>query len=158
MKQKKTKIGIAFLLVGLGSLQAQDSPTAAGGDATGTGGTVSYSVGQVFYTTQTGANENVTQGVQQSYEISATTDINESAVKFDISIYPNPTANFLTLKIENTDNLSYQLFDINGKLIESKTVSNNSSNISLENQPPSTYFLKVTQDNLLIKTFKITKN
>ena len=41
MKHKKTITSIAFLLLGLGGLYAQESPTTAGGEATGTGGTSS---------------------------------------------------------------------------------------------------------------------
>ena len=70
MKHKKTITSIAFLLLGLGGLQAQESPTATVGEATGTGGTASYSVGQVVYTTTTGTNGSVAQGVQQPFEIS----------------------------------------------------------------------------------------
>jgi hypothetical protein len=43
-------------------------PPQAGGEATGSGGSVSYSVGQVVYTTNTGINGSVAQGVQQPYE------------------------------------------------------------------------------------------
>ena len=67
MKYKKTITSVAFLLLGLGGLHAQESPTASGGEATGTGGTASYSVGQVVYTTNTDATGTVTQGVQQAY-------------------------------------------------------------------------------------------
>jgi hypothetical protein len=70
MKHKKTITSVAFLLLGLGGLHAQESPTSTGGDATGAGGSSSYSVGQVVYTTATGINGSVAQGVQQAYEIS----------------------------------------------------------------------------------------
>ena len=76
MKHKKTIVSISFLLLGIiGGLHAQESPTAAGGEATGTGGTSSYSVGQVVYTTATGTNGSLAQGVQQPYEISVTNSI-----------------------------------------------------------------------------------
>ncbi|MBV1889111.1 MAG: HYR domain-containing protein, partial [Proteobacteria bacterium] len=47
-------------------ISAQESINVSGGDATGTGGSSSYSVGQVFYTTNVGATGSVAQGVQQS--------------------------------------------------------------------------------------------
>ena len=58
-KQKMTKnklSPILLLVTGLlwaGLAQAQESANASGGDATGSGGTVAYSVGQVVYTTNT---------------------------------------------------------------------------------------------------------
>jgi hypothetical protein len=158
MKHKKTIPSIAFLLIGLGGLQAQETVATTGSEATGIDGTASYTVGQVVYTTATGTNGSVVQGVQQPFEISTTLGVNETTINLELSVYPNPTTNFLTLKVEKIENLHYQLIDLQGKLIESKTVSSNSSNISLENQPTAIYFLKVTKNNHLIKTFKVIKN
>jgi hypothetical protein len=157
MKYKKTITSIAFLILGLGGLQAQKTVTTAGNEATGIGGTASYTVGQV-YTAGKGTNGSVEQGVQKPFEISTTLGVNETTINLELSVYPNPTADLLTLKIEKIENLHYQLTDMQGKLIESKTVRSNFSNISLENQPTATYLLKVTKNNHLIKTFKIIKN
>lgn len=57
MRHKKIKL-CAVLLLGLGltRLQAQEAIPASGGNATGNGGSASYSVGQVVYTTNTGTN------------------------------------------------------------------------------------------------------
>ncbi|RUA31173.1 MAG: hypothetical protein DSY76_01675 [Bacteroidetes bacterium] len=158
MKHKKTMTSIALLLLGLGGLHAQESPTATGGEATGSGGTASYSVGQVVYTTNTGTNGSVAQGVQQPYEISTTVGINETTINLELSVYPNPTTNYLTLKVEDNANLSYQLYDMQGKLIESKTLQSTSTNINLEAQQAATYFVKVIKNNQSIKTFKVIKN
>lgn len=158
MKLKKTITSVVFLLIGLGGLHAQESPTATGGEATGTGGTASYSVGQVVYNTNMGTNGSVAQGVQQPYEISTTAGINEVSINLEMSVYPNPTTNFLTLKTDENSNLSYQLYDFQGKLIENKKVNSNATNISLEGQPTATYFLNVVKDNQVVKTFKVIKN
>tara|TARA_B100000809_G_scaffold266457_1_gene329266 strand:- start:1285 stop:2031 length:747 start_codon:yes stop_codon:yes gene_type:complete len=69
MKHIKVII-VMILLICLEVLYAQESPTAAGGEATGAGATVSYSVGQVMYTYKTSSNFNVAEGVQQPYETS----------------------------------------------------------------------------------------
>ena len=158
MKHKKTITSVAFLLLGLGGLHAQQSSTATGGEATGTGGTASYSVGQVVYTTASGTNGSVAQGVQQPYEISTTVGINETSINLELSVYPNPTTDYLTLKTDDNANLSYNLYDMQGKVIESKKVLSNSSNINLEGQPTATYFLNVVKNNQIVKTFKIIKN
>lgn len=49
--------------------QAQESANTAGGDISGSGGSVAYSIGQVVYTTHSGSLGIVAKGVQQSYEI-----------------------------------------------------------------------------------------
>lgn len=45
---------------------AQQSVNAAGGDATGVGGTASFSIGQIVYTTIGNNGTTVAQGVQQA--------------------------------------------------------------------------------------------
>lgn len=105
------------------AIQAQTTIPATGGNATGTGGSVTYTVGQVVYTTNIGTNGTVARGVQQPYEIFIVTGIEQAKdITLVCSVYPNPASDFLTLKVENYDqeNLSYQLMDTNGKLLESK--------------------------------------
>ena len=53
-----------LLLFSTIQLHAQETVPATGGDATGSGGTSSYTVGQVVCTTNTGSNGSVAQGVQ----------------------------------------------------------------------------------------------
>ena len=163
MNHKNSITSIVFLFLGLGVLYAQESPVASGGEGTGVGGTTSYSVGQVVYTTNTGTNGSVAQGVQQPYEISVTLGIDKKTINLELSVYPNPTTNYLTLKTEDNVNLSYQLYDMQGKIIENKEITSNNTIISMEALPKATYFLKVTKDNhpdsyREVKTFKIIKN
>jgi TRAP-type uncharacterized transport system substrate-binding protein len=59
---KNKAIPIFFLTAGFlwaGIAQAQENANTSGGVATGSGGTVAYSIGQVAYTTNTGSNGSV---------------------------------------------------------------------------------------------------
>ncbi len=164
MKHKKTITIIAFLLLGLGGLHAQESPTATGGEATGTSGTASYTVGQTVYTTSVGTNGNtVAQGVQQPYEISVVTGIVEKGISLTVSAYPNPTTDYLILKIDASTSLGsqlleYQVFDTNGKLLQIIKATGNETHIETSNLVPTTYYLRVVKNNQVIKTFKILKH
>ena len=161
MKHKKIKLSAILLLcLGLSGLQAQESINASGGEATGSGGSVSYSVGQVVYTTHAGANGSVTEGVQQPFEISIVTGIEQAkGIVLSCTAFPNPTTDYLTLKIDNYNlsNLNFQLFDITGKLIESKGIESNETSITMSDLVPAAYFLKVTNNQTEVKTFKIIK-
>ena len=160
MKNKKTIMSVMFLLLGLGGIHAQENAVATGGEATGTGGSSSYTVGQVVYTTNTGTNGSVAQGLQQPYEISTTVGINETTIQLELSVYPNPTTNYLQLKVESEklENLNFQLIDLQGKVIENKKVTATTSTINLESLRKATYFLTVTDNNQVVKTFKVIKN
>jgi len=162
MRLKRLKLSAVLLLgLGLTGLQAQESVNASGGDATGSGGTVTYSVGQVVYTTNTGTSGSVAQGVQQPYEISVVTGIEEAKdINLTVTAYPNPTTDYLTLSIGEFDisNVSYQLYDMNGKLLQSEKVTGNQTSIVMSNLVPANYFVKVIQGNKEVKIFKIIKN
>ena len=160
MNYKKIKLSALFLL-GFGlTAQAQQATTATGGDATGSGGSVAYSVGQIVYTTHTGTTGSVAQGVQQPYEISVVLGIENSLIDLDISAYPNPTTQNLTLSIGNdiSETLHFQLCDLSGKIIERRKISNRTETIHMENLATGPYFLKVSNANNEVKIFKIIKN
>ena len=141
-------------------LNAQKTIPASGGDATSTSGSVSYSVGQVFYTTNTGDNGSVAQGVQQPYEISIIDGIEEASnILLNCSAYPNPTTDILVLKVESYDlsNLSYKLYNLGGQLLDGEIIISNETSLSLLNQAPGTYILKILDSEKEVKTFKIVK-
>ena len=140
-------------------LHAQETVPAAGGDATGAGGSSSYTVGQVVYTTNTGTNGSVAQGVQQPYEISIVTGVDETTINLELSVFPNPTTNDLQLKVESgkLENLNFQLIDLQGEIIENKKVTASNTTIKMEVLPKAIYFLKVTRNNQAVKTFKVIK-
>jgi hypothetical protein len=163
MTKNKSKT-LALLAAGLlwvGLAQAQQSANAAGGDATGTGGTAAFSAGQVVYTTNTGSNGSVAQGVQQAYEISVVTGIkNETKASMSLVVFPNPTTSLLNLQISDlkTEQLSYQLTDAIGKLIIENKIIESSTQINMNAQAEAIYFLNIIQNNQTVKTFKIIKN
>ena len=152
---------VATLLTFAFSLStAQESVNATGGDASGSGGTVAYSLGQVFYTTNSGSSGTVSQGVQQTYEIS-TVGMKQTELTISLSVFPNPTTDDLTLQIHdyNNEKLTYQLFDMQGKLLSSKVITSNQTQINMSDLPVATYFMIVMQKNRKIrrKSFKIIK-
>lgn len=162
MKHKRLRLSAVLLLgLGLPELQAQQAIPTCGGGSSGSGGSARYSVGQVVYTTNTGTNGSMAQGVQQPFEISVIEGIEEAkSINLSVSAYPNPTTDNLTLKVENCDNtnLSYQLFNISGQLIETKKLEEKQTSLVMRNLLPATYFLKVIQGNKEVKKFKIIKN
>lgn len=156
---KKIKLTVLFLIPL--ALTAQQAVPATGGDISGSGGTVAYSVGQIFYTVNTGSNQSIVQGVQQPFEISEVLGIEEQdKLQIDLDAYPNPTNENLTLRVQGdaSSMLRYELYDIQGKLLLSKEMTSTSAKISMEHLPKATYILKVNKNESAVKTFKIIKN
>ncbi len=162
MKQIFFKLTLVLIIgFGLNGIQAQEATVAAGGKATGSGGTVSYSVGQVTYTTNTGTTGSVAQGVQQPFEISLVTSIRRAkGIVLNCKVYPNPTTDFLYLKVDdyNFSKLSIHLYDMSGRLLRTMKVESNVTLMDMQNFDHSTYFVKVIKGNKEVKTFQIVKN
>jgi len=159
MKKQSYYLIFIFLFC-LGGIQAQDAILTSGGDASGSGGSFSYSVGQIVYTTIIDSNGSMAQGVQQPFEISAVLGVDDLlGINLSLVAYPNPTTDFLNLTTANLNykNLSYQLFDINGRLLAQKKLENNSSEITMKQFPSALYFLKIFNNQKLVKLFKIIK-
>ena len=149
---------LLLLAISCGSLNVQTAIAATGEDASGSGGSVSYTIGQVVYTTATGTTGSVAQGVQQPYDVSITTGVELENISLEMVAFPNPTKGNLLLSIANfeKEQLSYQLIDVQGKLVSSgKATSINA--INMQSLPISTYFLNVQDNNSIIKTFRIIK-
>jgi hypothetical protein len=161
MRYKNLILG-ALMLLGfeLTGLQAQESVNASGSNAIGSGGSASYSVGQVVCATNTETSGSVIQGAQQPFEISIVNSIEEAiGITLSVSAYPNPTTDYVTLEIKELDisDLHFQLYDINGKLLQGEKITDNQTIIVMSNLVASTYFVKVNQSNKEIRIFKINK-
>ncbi len=160
MQYKRLRISLLFLFgIGLATSQGQESINTSGGKAVGNGGSVSYSIGQTLYATYTGEDGSLAQGVQQAFEISVL-GIEEIELSHSLTIYPNPTADYITLEVKELayETLSFQIFDIQGKLLKHQNITENKTNINMSSFPVATYFVKITEASNEVKTFKIIKN
>lgn len=140
-------------------LYSQQTVPASGGEATGSVGSSSYTVGQAFYSTTTTATGTVAQGLQQTFEFQTLSNPMLLSVQLTTVTYPNPTTDFVVLKITDSalKNLQYTLFDLNGKTIVSKPITTSSTEIDMKNFSTGMYLLKLTKKDQPLKTFKIIK-
>jgi len=142
---------------------SQNNSVSSGGNATGSGGTSSFSVGQVVYTEAKGPGGSLNQGVQQPFEITTSSGDELQYIQLLMVAYPNPTSGHLLLKIEDTNHPSfkdmrYQLTDVQGKILYMKNIIGTETNIPSENLASAMYLLHVYYQNTIIKSFKIIKN
>ena len=153
---------IIFTIVfSISDIYGQQAVISTGGNNNGSGGSSSYTIGQTVYTTNTGTNGSVAQGVQQAYEISVIDGIKKAnGINLICTTYPNPATNFLTVEIKNirVKKMSYEIFDLSGKLIKKGLILENETKIPIYNLVNGTYILKIFKKSKSIKTFKIVKN
>jgi Leucine-rich repeat (LRR) protein len=63
-----------------------------------------------------------------------------------ISIYPNPTKNAINIKCDTTIK-SIELFDVQGRILVTKMISENSEVLDISDKANGIYFLKITSEN-----------
>lgn len=158
-KKLKSSVLVMMGLV-ISPLVAQESVNTSGGNASGSGGSISWSIGQVVYQSYSNAEISIIEGVQQPFEFSGEILGVPDIRLLDVKVYPNPTSDILTFNFGDydTSEVKYALYDITGKLIFNwKTLQNNNS-ISLKELVMGVYFLKLFRNNKTAKLFKIIKN
>lgn len=155
------KIVLLSILLSITSvLQAQQGPVAGYGEATGSGGHVSYSIGQVFYSFQNAPGHNIVQGVQQPIEIYilGTTTTN---IRLTCKVHPNPVQTYLQLSINQhtLSSLQYTLCDINGRPLLQAKIQDHTTHIPMGHFSSGMYLLQIKDNHFnTLQSFKIIKH
>ena len=140
--------------------QAQESVNSIGGVDAGTGGTVSFSVGQMVYTTDSKEGGAVVQGIQRPYRIT-TTDIKKLDNSLSFKAYPNPSSDdlFLEMNAFRNEKLNYQLFDMQGKLLMTNSIEIPKTQINMRGLAVGAYLIQIyNTNNQPIQTIQIIKD
>ncbi len=119
---------------------------------------ICWSVGECVTATHLAEDYIITQGFHQnSYVI---TEVKNLATDINISVYPNPTKDLLTVNLEESARPSSVLTvtDINGKVLQQAEITSDVEQLDFSNYSNGVYFLTLKQENQLIKSFKIIKN
>lgn len=147
----------------VGKNDLMETIVTSGSNATGDTGTVTYSIGQVFYTYVGDLSVyNLAQGVQHD-EKSDSLGRPEVSIgnKTEIFIFPNPTTDFVNISMQNTEvengQRNYKLYDIQGRLLKQGKIDQDQTQIGISHLSSSIYILQVYIDNKSVKTFKILK-
>jgi hypothetical protein len=156
----KSYILFLFLFTILIKLEAQKNTITSGGTASGTGGEVNFTIGQIDYQTISNSNNKITQGLQQPIEIFVVLGIENKNIDISFSIFPNPTLNYLNLFVSVLDDLDfeYQIFDFKGALLDSQNITALQTKINLSDLNAGIYFLKIKKKKSEIKIYKIIKH
>lgn len=155
----RNNILLVCLLFATHLMYGQETIPTSGGEATGSGGSSSYSVGQLMYVSSTGSGGTSSQGVQQSFEIVTLSNPELTTVNLTAVTYPNPTTDYVVLAISdaNLPDLSYALYDLQGRIVTKGQATQSNTHIDMQSLATGTYVLKVNQNNQELKTFKIIK-
>ena len=148
---------VVFVSFGFSSF-GQNALSTTGGHFKSTGGSTSFTVGQVAYVLKKGTGSYLNEGVQQVYT-KKTTPIEELVYLKEVQLYPNPTQETFNLIISTKEDVQirYTIMDYLGKEIRNGNILSEKSEITLMDLPAGNYFisLKSKKENRIFKIVKI---
>lgn len=156
LKPKKLLSTIAMFIC-IVHCYGQATVTTAGGEA----GTICYTVGQTIVMPVITDAGSLTPGVQQTYLITIADNVGlkDRQITLEAEVYPNPVTDRLILRVNNVDTgtMRYTLIDANGRTITSDNIANVQTTIDMCNLVPAVYFLRTSEGDTTLLTFKIVK-
>jgi hypothetical protein len=137
---------------------SQTAIVPAGGDLNRQEGSISVSIGQIFYEPIGQSMIDLLPGVQQTHLQKVNTMV-QMGSDIQMSVYPNPVEEFLNVEIEAAGghNMTYQLFHINGQLQLEGMLEGRSMSIPVHQLLPGLYVLQVFIHPSEKFTFQIVK-
>ena len=139
----KTTCAILIYFFTLSSILAQSNIVTAGGDATSSTGSVSYSIGQIDFQYSSSADYSVSEGVQQTYSFDTALSIDDIQYDFQLSIWPNPSADEMNLEFTTNYELplSLTVTDVKGAVVASKSVTQGQYSFDVNTWAAGTYYV-----------------
>lgn len=149
---------LACIVCFCSTARAQEVISSAGNHFTNNKIKISWTLGEPVVPTLSNENIQLTQGFHQAkLTITAVNEIPK--LTMHISAYPNPACDFLKLSIKNNlkQDLHYTLYTFDGKMLLKKQIESDLSEIPMTMYVSAVYFLKVSDNQSILKTFKIVK-
>ena len=87
------------------------------------------------------------------------TNLPDYNISSSIKVYPNPTTDkvFLKLELENIDNCKYFLYDLQGRQIQNRNITEKLTELSFAPFESGVYILRIIKEKTLVQEFKIVK-
>jgi hypothetical protein len=160
----KKQISLLFSVFTTISLSAQEVVSSQGETYSNANGSIDFTVGEVIINTGSNGTNDLTQGFHQTnWNFLGVEDF---APDYQATIFPNPTQDVLNIKTSVFENVTYTLYDAQGKLVMQNILSAEQTPIQVSQLAPGSYSLELIFEEgnkgLLSsskrKTFKLIKS
>ena len=146
---------VLFLLLAEGSVSAQEVLSTQGDSYSNASARIDFPLGEVIIATGTDGTNDITQGFHQTnWNFLGVEDF---APNYEAIIFPNPTEDVLNIKTSMFENVTYTLYDAQGKLVLQDILSAEQTPIQVSQLATGNYSLTLTNETQNLKTFKLVK-
>jgi hypothetical protein len=156
---KKIMILFGIIILSNYGTKAQQLVSTAGNYFENEQVSISWSLGETVIETYTAGELTLTQGFQQP-ALSVSTLVENPDNDFQLIAFPNPTRGHVTISTDflHAENLNYLIYDLQGRILSNKTLDGPHTGIAFDDFHPGTYFIRISNKEIVLKVFKIIKN
>jgi hypothetical protein len=155
MLNMKRHTFVLFSLLATGSVSAQEVVSTQGDSYSNASGSIEFTLGEVIIATGTDGTNDLTQGFHQTNWNFL--GVEDHAPNYEATIFPNPTQDVLNIRTSAFDNVTYTLYDAQGKLVLQDILSAEQTPIQVSQLAPGSYSLTLKNETQNLKTFKLVK-
>ena len=142
MLNMKRNTFVLFSLLVTGSVSAQEVVSTQGESYSNASANIDFTLGEVIIATATDGTNDLTQGFHQTNWNFL--GVEDHALNYEATIFPNPTSEVLNIKSSSFENVTYTLYDAQGKLVLQSTLAAEVTPVQVSHLSPGSYSLQLT--------------
>ena len=135
---------------------AQEVVATQGDSYSNTSMQIDFTIGEIIINTESDGVNTLTQGFHQTNWNFV--GLENHAPEYEATIFPNPTSKILNISTSAFENVTYTLYDAQGKLILQDKLSSEQTPIKVSQLAPGNYSITLTNEIQNLKTFKLVKS
>lgn len=143
------------LLTIINSVYSQEVVSTQGETYSSPNAIIDFTVGEVVINTVSDGTNNITQGFHQSNWNFV--GLENHTPSFEAIIFPNPTSEVLNIRASAFENVTYTLYDAQGKLVMQDILSAEQTLIPVSQLATGSYSITLNNPTQNLKTFKLIK-
>jgi hypothetical protein len=143
------------LLFAVNFMFAQEVISTQGESYSNANGSIDFTIGEVVTNTGTDGVNDITQGFHQTNW--RFLSVESHVPNYEATIFPNPTSELLNINASAFKDLSYTLYDLQGKLVMQDKLSSEQTSVQVSQLVPGAYTLRLNNETQNLKTFKLIK-
>ena len=152
MKRLITLLALASTL----ATTAQEIVATQGDSYSNTSMQINFTIGEIIINTESDGVNTLTQGFHQTNWNFV--GLENHTPEYEATIFPNPTSDILNIRTSTFENVTYTLYDAQGKLILQDKLSSEQTPIKVSQLAPGNYSITLTNEIQNLKTFKLVKS
>ena len=147
---------VLFSLFATLTVSAQEVLATQGDSYSNASANIEFTIGEVVINTVTDGTNDLTQGFHQTNWNFV--GLEDHASNYEATIFPNPTEDVLNIRTSTFENVTFTLYDAQGKLVIQDVLSAEQTPIQVSQLAPGSYSLTLNNQTQNLKTFKLIKH